>query len=267
MNDDERGSAPASFRSVDEGSVVSLVAMMDATDRWTAVRDARSWVLGRGGPAAAGPVLDVGCGPGSFGAQARQLGRSTIDVDRSLGMLHALRGRHRGAAAVAVDVAALPLPDGAAGLVHCERVLQWCPDPGRALAELWRVTTPGGLLAVTDTDWGSFTVTPGAHEAWRAAALGWVPHPRLAASLPERLRALGATDVEVRVDRALVVGWDPEDPAQRDGPPGLPLHSIAAGAPPEAHAELRRSLATMADAARDGAFRATLDLVSVSARR
>ena len=128
------------------------------------------------------------------------------------------------------DVAQLPLRDGVADLVRIERVLQWADDPATALLELHRVAAPGGWLAVTDTDWGTFTVDhpdPAAARRLTDAALEWVPHARLARDLPTTVAALGAADVQTRHDTVTITAWDPDDPAQHDGPPGLPLHSIA----------------------------------------
>ena len=94
-------------------------------------------------------------------------------------MLDEARRRHSRARVLLGDVATLPVRDRAADLVHTERVLQWTIDPVAALAELLRTAAPGGWLAVTDTDWGTFAVDhpdPSAAERLRAAALEWVPH-------------------------------------------------------------------------------------------
>ncbi|MFZ4719299.1 MAG: methyltransferase domain-containing protein [Ilumatobacteraceae bacterium] len=261
---------PASFTEVEAAALAPLVTMMEATDRWDAVRAARTWVLEQAGPGGTRPSLDVGCGPGTFGAAARRTGRRVVDVDRSAPMLAVARARSAGAPATVADVARLPFRDGSAELVRCERTLQWTADPGRALQELWRVTGDGGLLAVTDTDWGSLVVH--APERWMtealgAAALGWVPHPRLASTLADRLGALRSASVARREDVVVVDAWDPADPSQADGPPGLPLHSIAAGATEADRDAVDRALDAVAAAAHEGVFRAELRIITVVARR
>ena len=263
-------SRPASFTDVDAADAAPLIQMMAATDRWDAVRAAREWVLDRAVTGPEAPVLDVGCGPGTFGARARRAGHRTIDVDRAAAMVGAARSGDPGAPGLVADTLALPFPDGVAGTVHCERVLQWTADPDVAVAELWRVTAPGGLLAVTDTDWATFAVD--APEGWvddvlADAALGWVPHPRLAGTLVDRLTALGASAVEERRDHVLISAWDPDDPAQADGPPGLPLHSIAAGAGGVGRPRALAALDVLAAAARRGRFAARLTIVTAVARR
>jgi hypothetical protein len=189
-----------------------------------------------------------------------------VDVDVSRTMLDELRRRHRGTRPVLADVARLPLRAGAAQLVHAERILQWTADPSAALTELWRSTARGGWLAVTDTDWATLTVGA-APDRMTAAALGWVPHPRFAHTLPSALVALGARDVGSRIDTVVLTEWDPDAAEQRDGPPGLPLHSIAAGGATSDRDALDADLVAIAARARAGRFSASLDLVSVVARR
>jgi malonyl-CoA O-methyltransferase len=96
-------------------------------------------------------VLDAGSGPG-IGASAlaaRFPNAGVIALDLALPMLRAAT-RHAGHppafAHVCADVQALPLPDASFDLVHSNLCLQWCDDPGLALAEFARVLRPGGLL-------------------------------------------------------------------------------------------------------------------------
>ncbi|MFI6638060.1 class I SAM-dependent methyltransferase [Streptomyces sp. NPDC050504] len=112
-------------------------------------------------------VLDIGCGPGTITADLAALvprGRVTgVDmapgiVDRARA-LAAERGLDNTGFAVA-DVHALDYPDDSFDVVHAHQVLQHVGDPVRALREMRRVTRPGGLVAVRDSDYGAFTWTP-----------------------------------------------------------------------------------------------------------
>jgi SAM-dependent methyltransferase len=53
------------------------------------------------------------------------------------------------------DVSALDLPSDSVDGVWCERVLQHVDDADVAIAELIRVTRPGGRVCLIDTDWAS----------------------------------------------------------------------------------------------------------------
>lgn len=96
-------------------------------------------------------VLDVGCGPGAGARVLRQRYSmaEVIALDLALPMLQAA-GRNAGAppsfARVCADAQALPIADASIDLVHSNLCLQWCEDPGLALAEFRRVLRPGGTL-------------------------------------------------------------------------------------------------------------------------
>ena len=58
------------------------------------------------------------------------------------------------------DVYALDLPDGSFDVVHAHQVLQHLTDPVAALREMRRVCAPGGVVAVRDSDYATFTWLP-----------------------------------------------------------------------------------------------------------
>lgn len=96
-------------------------------------------------------ILDVGSGPcdGTAQLRARYPGAHAIALDLALPMLSV--AAHDGAASpafarVCADAQALPLGEASVDLVHSNLCLQWCEDPGLALAEFRRVLRPGGLL-------------------------------------------------------------------------------------------------------------------------
>jgi SAM-dependent methyltransferase len=57
-------------------------------------------------------------------------------------------------------VHALDLPDGAFDVVHAHQVLQHVADPVQALREMARVTRPGGVIGVRDSDYAAFAWYP-----------------------------------------------------------------------------------------------------------
>ncbi|HEU5127903.1 MAG TPA: class I SAM-dependent methyltransferase [Glycomyces sp.] len=112
-------------------------------------------------------VLDIGCGPGTITADLAAIvsaGRVTA-VDRAEGVL-ARAAEHAAARGIGnvdfavADVHDLRFADGSFDVVHAHQVLQHVGDPVRALREMRRVTAPGGVVAVRDSDYGAFTWYP-----------------------------------------------------------------------------------------------------------
>jgi SAM-dependent methyltransferase len=105
------------------------------------------------GLAPGGTALDLGCGTGrallplrdAVGPAGRVLG-----LDATPGMLQEARrlGRLELAGLVLGDGAVLPFPHACADGVLAAGFLPHLSDPAAALREIWRVTKPGGRLAV-----------------------------------------------------------------------------------------------------------------------
>jgi SAM-dependent methyltransferase len=89
-------------------------------------------------------VLDVGAGTGVASTCLVDAGARPVAADRSADML-SWRAAHRPAAVVA-DVCALPFGDGAVDDAVASFVLNHLEHPAVALAELVRVTRPGGAV-------------------------------------------------------------------------------------------------------------------------
>ena len=95
-------------------------------------------------------ALDVGCGTGrALPALAAAVGPDgrVIGIDCTPEMLAAARTR-KCAELILADCRRLPLPDAAAGVVFAAGLLHHLPDPAAGLAELARVTRPGGRLVL-----------------------------------------------------------------------------------------------------------------------
>ena len=104
-------------------------------------------------------LVDVGCGTGnlSLAVAARWPGCEVLGVDPTPGFVAQARerthepGRVRFEVGVADD---LPLPDGTADAALALLVLNFVPDPERAVAEMRRVTRAGGVLGAAVWDYG-----------------------------------------------------------------------------------------------------------------
>lgn len=93
-----------------------------------------------------GRVLEAGCGTGLILARLRRHCRHAVGIDLSAGMLAAAAGRRL--QVVQGAVGALPFPDDCFDAVVSFKVLAHVPDIEDTLAELSRVTRPGGHLVL-----------------------------------------------------------------------------------------------------------------------
>jgi SAM-dependent methyltransferase len=101
------------------------------------------------GVAAGQRVLDVGCGPGALtGVLARRAGTdSVVAVDPSEGFVAAARERIPGVTVEVAPAEQLPFADGAFDAALAQLVVHFMEDPVAGLAEMARVTRPGGVVA------------------------------------------------------------------------------------------------------------------------
>lgn len=100
-----------------------------------------------------GSILDVGCGTGALGARLADAGYEVVGVDPSLGMLRELERRAPSVPAVRGSGTDLPFADDRFDLVTSVAVMHHIADTGavrRTLAEMVRVTKPGGQVLIWD---------------------------------------------------------------------------------------------------------------------
>lgn len=107
----------------------------------------RNFVQPHGGERA----LDVGTGAGALAFALAPLVREVVGLDPVPELLELARQRARpNTQFVEGDGAALPFPDASFDLAGTHRTLHHVPQPDRVVAELARVTRPGGHVLVVD---------------------------------------------------------------------------------------------------------------------
>ncbi len=91
-------------------------------------------------------VLEAGCGTGLILARLAEIAKEAVGVDQSPGMLATARAR--GLDVYEADLVALPFDDASFDTVCSFKVLAHVENIRAALAELARVTKPGGHLVL-----------------------------------------------------------------------------------------------------------------------
>jgi ubiquinone/menaquinone biosynthesis C-methylase UbiE len=113
-------------------------------------------------------ALDVGCGLGRDAEmildEVGSAGR-VVGVDAAKQLIAKAIERTRAMAPrpefCVGDVLALEFPDGTFDACRADRVLQHLRDPAQAVAEMVRVTRPGGRVGLLEPDWYTFTIAGG----------------------------------------------------------------------------------------------------------
>ena len=169
-------------------------------------------------------LLDVGCGPASITADLAERvapGR-VVALDAAADALEAARatlserGLSEQVEVTSGDVMALPFEDASFDIVHAHQVLQHLADPVGALAEMRRLTRPGGIVAVRDAVYSAMTwfPEPAGMEQWRSVYMATARanggEPDAGSRLLSWARAAGFTDVT-----ASAATWCYATPADR----------------------------------------------------
>ena len=125
-------------------------------------------------------IVDVGCGTGRLFEHLLAGAAQAIGVDRDAGMLDRAAVRAPGCL-VRADAGRLPLADRSVDAAVAVTVLEFSTHPASVLAEMARVTRPGGRLVVgvlnPHSPWGWADQARRRQGAWANAC--FLPHRQL----------------------------------------------------------------------------------------
>jgi ubiquinone/menaquinone biosynthesis C-methylase UbiE len=160
-------------------------------------------------------ALDVGCGLGrdaeimldAIGAGGRVTG---VDLDPKL-IAKAIERTQASPLRPSFevgDILSLRFADNTFDGCRVDRVLQHLPDPSRAMAEMIRVTRPGGRLSILDLDWHTLILAGGditiSQELTRYIASVAVCHGDIGRRLVQLLISAGCGDIEIKPHVSLI---------------------------------------------------------------
>ena len=122
--------------------------------RWT--ESVRRFLFQQANLTQAKAILEVGCGSGAILHDLAQLtGARLAGIDLQLDYLKFAKFQAPSAILAVADGISLPFAADAFSHTCCHYFLLWASDPLRTLAEMRRVTQPGGfILALAEPDYG-----------------------------------------------------------------------------------------------------------------
>lgn len=94
-------------------------------------------------------LLDAGCGTGFFLSLAAEKGATVTGTDLSESQLKVAERYLPSATYIAASTEALPFEDASFDYVCANNSVQFCSNPDKALAEIYRVLKPGGRAIIT----------------------------------------------------------------------------------------------------------------------
>jgi len=152
-------------------------------------------------------VIDVGGGPGFFVREMKRMGARSFCIDADSGEMAALGPPEDDS--IVASATRMPIAAGVVDVCFSSNVLEHVRDWRAMLAEMVRVTKPGGIVFVTFTNW----LSPyGGHETSPWHYLGGeravARYQRKHGKMPKNRFGYGLHPVSV----AEVLGWARSDP-------------------------------------------------------
>jgi len=219
-------------------------------------------------------VLDVGCGPGFDTVPLAQLvgaSGAVVGVDHDPAMV-AEANRLAAEAGVSgriqhliADAAVLPFEAARFDACRSERLFQHVADPAAVLAEMIRVTRPGGWIVVLETDYATLSIESEEVDIERRLArfaTGRVRSGYAARRLYGLFKRQHLLDVELEVRPQVFTRYEH---VRRGWLDGVEREALAAGSLTEE--DLARWRASLERIAAENAFFATLNHNLIAGRK
>jgi len=222
-----------------------------------------------------GKVLDVGCGPGTDTIALAQLVGPTgqvvgIDFDPAFVVQASKRALEAGVSSRVThqhaDATNLPFESDSFDACRSERMLQHLQDPERAVAEMVRVTRPGGWIVLFEPDNGTLSIDSPEIDIERRlvqfeaerVANGYVGRQLYRLLKRQHL-------VDILIEMVPVYFTDYALAEEMLGPAELAQEAVQRGVITEAEAQ--RWMASLTQAGAEGVFFASASGVLVAARK
>jgi ubiquinone/menaquinone biosynthesis C-methylase UbiE len=222
------------FSTVDRAPDPSLfVRFVDLANRMPEIRAAKAAVVECLALRRGASVIDVGCGTGD---DARDLARRVgpqgrvVGVDASETMIAEARRRAQGSGVQVdfgvTDAEHLPFPANTFDACRTERMLTHVANPRAVVAEMARVTRPGGRVCALDVDLDASGQGDRVAQTLVEAIVHSMRSPHIGHELGRLFETVGMVHVTVRrrvlaIDlemvRPLIAGHDAGEAAQRWG--------------------------------------------------
>jgi ubiquinone/menaquinone biosynthesis C-methylase UbiE len=263
----------------DDPNVAVLLTTMDDTSSWQATQQLRDWERLQLNLRPGQRLLDVGCGLGDAAlALSDDLGSDgeIVGVDASAAMIAAAQTRAQSARCRARfsvgDAASIDEPDAWFDVVRSERTLQWLRDPAAAVAEAARVTRPGGLVSLIDTDWSTFELSVGDDDLAQRVREALRTERHRPSNIGRRLTDLAlSASLRPVAETTATQTWDAWDPDRSPAPDGcFSMSSLAddlIDAGQLLAGEHEWFVSTIHSAARQGRFSMKLTMFALVAAR